>query len=296
MKPLSRTAIVVLATWIAGGPSIADSGNERRLTLRFVPQETTGSSSPTLPEGATSRSVSLAFDDARPPSEISVVGEGENDDDEVFPWRATSSVRDFAAEVFLRTAREWGVSFDKGAGLVLSVRLKRFFVSETDQPVGSSYLAEVRVAYELEEAGGNILTSGVASGSARRYGRSRNADNCNEVLSDAMKRAYANLLDQPRLQAAWLGEESSPGAEMLSDRGEARDRSSSAAVSPGALLSEVVRLQGEGLGSDILISYIRQQVLTAPLTAEDLVHWKRAGLPESVIQAALDRSAALAHP
>jgi hypothetical protein len=92
-----------------------------------------------------------------------------------------------------------------------------------------------------------------------------------------MKEAYANLLDHPDLQAAWSGK-------------EARSGSKPQPISPGALLHDLTGLMNQGFGPELLIHYVNQQVLSAPLSAQDLVEWKKAGLPESVIQAALDRS------
>jgi len=220
------------------------------------------------------------FEDARPPSEVSIVGEGTDDDDHPFPWRAANSIPDFTKEILLRTAQGWGVRFEQAADLSLVVRLTRFFVSEKDQAVGSTYAADVRISFELREPEAKILASSTASGSARRYGRKRSADNCNEVLSDAMKQAYANMFDQPALQAAWSTKEAGSGGSKLQG------------LSPAALLVEVISLRGKGLSPELLVSYVDQQVLSTPMTAEDLGEWKKADLPESVIKAALQRSAA----
>ena len=277
MNRSSSTMVLVLTISTAIGLSRADSVKERTLALQFVPQDTTGSRSPTLGEGITSRPAGLTFEDKRPPSEVALVGEGTDDDDHLFPWRSTTPIPDFAKEVFVRTVQGWGVRIEEGTDLTLVVRLTRFFVSEKDQAVGSSYTADVRVAFELKGRDGTLLSSGVASGDARRYGRKRSADNCNEVLSDAMKEAYANVFDQPGLQAAWSGK-------------EVRSSTKPQAISPSALLVELTGLKNQGFSSELLSRYINQQVLSAPLSAQDLVEWKKAGLPESVIQAALDRS------
>jgi hypothetical protein len=271
--------VLVLTIVTAIGPSSADSVKERSLTLQFAPQESAGSSSPTLGEGMNARPVGLVFEDKRPPSEAGVVGEGTDDDDHLFPWRSTTSIHEFTKEVFVRTVQGWGIRIEEGTDLILVVRLTRFFVSEKDQAVGSSYTADVRVAFELRTHDGELLSSGVASGDATRYGRKRSADNCNEVLSDAMKESYASLFDQPGLQAAWSGK-------------EVRSGTRSQAILPSALLIELTELKGQRFSSDSLIGYVNQQILSAPLSAQDMVEWKKAGIPESVIQAALDRSRA----
>lgn len=189
MNRSPSTMVCVLVFSMSIGLSSADSVKERTLALQFVPQETTGSSLPTLGEGIASRPITLTFEDKRPPSEGELVGEGTDDDDHLFPWRSTTPIPEFAREVFVRTAQGWGVQIQEGADRTLVVRLTRFFVSEKDQAVGSNYTADVRVAFELKGHDGALLSSGVASGDARRYGRKRSADNCNEVLDDGAQGA-----------------------------------------------------------------------------------------------------------
>ena len=126
---------------------------------------------------------------------------------------------------------------------------------------------------------GALLNSGVASGDARRYGKKRSAENCNEVLSDATKEAYANLFNNPGLQAAWSGE-------------IARTGTTAQTISGRALLLEVTNLKDQGFSTELIIRFINQHVLTGPLSSQELVEWKAAGLSEAVIQAALERSPA----
>ena len=88
----------------------------------------------------------------------------------------------------------------------------RFFVDESNKAVGSVYASEVKFTYTLEDGKGKRLTDGAASGSAHRYGRARSADNCNEVLSDALKEAYAEVLSDPRVEDAWVSGKSTGGS------------------------------------------------------------------------------------
>jgi hypothetical protein len=50
---------------------------------------------------------------------------------------------------------------------------------------------------------GDRLAELNSSAEANRYGRSRSAENCNEVLSDSLKEAFATALSDRKLQAAW---------------------------------------------------------------------------------------------
>ncbi|HYS04425.1 MAG TPA: serine protease [Candidatus Dormibacteraeota bacterium] len=197
--------MALIITWCMTLPLRADSVTERSLTLQFVPQESTGSSAPTLAGGMANRAVAVTFEDVRPPSEAAAVGEGTDDHDHLFPWHSTNSVMEFATEVFHRTSVAWGIQESAGADLTLALRITRFFVTEKDQAVGSTYAAEVRIGFALKDRAGAVLADGASAGSARRYGRKRSGENCNEVLSDAIKEAYANLFDNPNLQAAWSG-------------------------------------------------------------------------------------------
>ena len=61
----------------------------------------------------------------------------------------------------------------------------------------------MKLAWALKNRSGKILAQGAASGSTHRYGRAHSEDNINEVLSDALKEAFANVLDDSKLQSAW---------------------------------------------------------------------------------------------
>jgi hypothetical protein len=157
------------------------------------------------------------------------------------------------------------------------VKLVHYFVREADQAMGSSYAAEARVVFAFRTPTGNTVAEGTAAGSARRYGRKRSAENCTEVLSDAIKEAYARLLDDPGLQAAWRGKstEAAPHVE---------------GVSPAELLGELQGLKRQGFGADLLVDYVSKKTIRSPLTAGDLIQWKEAGMPEAVIRAAILRA------
>jgi hypothetical protein len=44
---------------------------------------------------------------------------------------------------------------------------------------------------------------------------------------------------------------------------------------------------GEGPEADVVAAYVRSQHLSAPLTAEEIIDWKKAGIPQQVMRAAL---------
>jgi hypothetical protein len=201
-RSVSSLTLVVLSMNALG----ASPPKDRELRLTYIPQGAEHDVSPTISAGLLTRPVKLVFEDGRPSSEQAVVGEGTDDSDRIFPWRASGPVPEYARNIFERIAVGWGIRFDDQAKVSLALRLIRFYLTEKHQFVGSSYLAEVRVAFELRAPDGTILAAGVAAGDASRYGRKGSADNCNEVLSDATRASYLRLIDNRDLQAAWSGE------------------------------------------------------------------------------------------
>jgi hypothetical protein len=52
----------------------------------------------------------------------------------------------------------------------------------------------------------------------------------------------------------------------------------------------VTTLRRQQLGTSVLVDFVSKQTLTAAFSANDLVAWKKAGVPEPVMQAALQRA------
>jgi len=51
--------------------------------------------------------------------------------------------------------------------------------------------------------------------------------------------------------------------------------------------SEILAMMQEGLGTSVIAAYVRGQRLRTRLTAEEIIDWKRSGIADEVIQAAL---------
>ena len=51
------------------------------------------------------------------------------------------------------------------------------------------------------------------------------------------------------------------------------------------LKSKVVALMQEGVGSDVIVAYVRANRPAAPLSAEEIIDWKKAGISDDVIRA-----------
>ena len=63
----------------------------------------------------------------------------------------------------------------------------------------------------------------------------------------------------------------------------------SAAVAPNALKEKLLEMSRAGVAPDVLLAYVRGQRLTRKLTAEDIIAWTKAGIPDAVIEAAASR-------
>lgn len=207
-----RFVWIVIALFISATAAARDSRKELTVNLRFAPQEGVQSNSPDLTAAALERTIALAVEDARG-GEALDIGQGTNDDDQTFPVRASTDVIAYLTDTIRQIAGGWGIKLAEKPDRTLTLRLGRFFVEESNKAVGSVYAAEVKFTYVLADASGRKLLEGAASGSAHRYGRARSADNCNEVLSDSLKEAFANIVSDPRLQEAWASGRASSGAD-----------------------------------------------------------------------------------
>jgi hypothetical protein len=242
--------------------------------LEFVPQEATGAPHPTVPSVLASQPIAVTLEDARAVEDPSIVGTWSDNDDRLYPLSATNDVLEHARTVLLMVVQAWGIEVSEDADFRLEGKLTRFFVSESDQAVGSMYRAEVGVRFSVRDKRGDAVWSGGAVGDAGRYGKSRKMRNANEVLSDALKEAYANILD----------------SEGLHRVGTVADPPLGDTISPADLLVEVVELQQRRLDPSLIIAYVQQRAIAPGFRSEDLIAWKEAGVPDAVLAAALGQA------
>jgi hypothetical protein len=283
MSRNGKSTLLVLLLVLAVSPLSAKEMGPFNITLRYSPQESVGTSVPTLTAGISDVPVRLSIEDGRTISDPAVIGDSTDDDDRVWPVRAANDLLGWADEVLLKNAGEWGIRVSDSAPLELKGTLLRFMVNESNKAVGSVYNADIRVGFRLVDAKGQTLWEGNAPGDATRYGKSRNEDNVNEVLSDAIKEAYATILGDPALQNAWLGK----GGPVASTSTPAP---AAARMTPDELLTELVKLKKQGFTPELLVDYVNQKSLASGLTADDMVKWKKEGMSQDVIQAALKRA------
>lgn len=280
-----KNALVLLLVLCAvlATPAMAKEMGPFNVTLRYAPQESTGTSVPTLMMGISDRPVKLSIADGRTIADPATIGDSTDDEDRVWPVRAASDVVAFADEVLVKNAEEWGIRVADEAPLHLSGTLLRFMVNESNKPVGAMYTADVRVGFRLQDDQGLLLWEGTAAGDASRYGKKRNQDNVNEVISDAIKEAYATALGDSALQNAWMGK-SGPVAAAAAP--------SAPGLTPDEMLAELVKLKKQGFDTALLVDFVNQKSLAGSLTSDDMVKWKDEGMPQEVIQAAMKRSGA----
>jgi hypothetical protein len=61
----------------------------------------------------------------------------------------------------------------------------------------------------------------------------------------------------------------------------------SAGLAASELKSKILVLMREGVGADVIVAYVRSNRLRAPLTAEEILDWRKSGISDAVIEAAL---------
>jgi hypothetical protein len=277
-RRFNRLALAAFSTTLlATAAGVADTAPV--LTLHFTPQEGAHASSPDIPPALLATPLAVVFKDDRHGTDAQVVGEVVEDDKSA-PVRAANDVAAFTKEVFLQVASDWGLKVIPGSPRVLEVKCIHFFVSQNHKTIGAMFASEARFIFTFTERG-RVLWEGTVSGTAHRYGK-RNDENLNEVLSDALKEAYANGVSDPALVLALSG--AGRGAAPASPPSRAEG------IAPAQLLSELVDLKKQGFTTDLMVQYVNQKTLSAEMSSKDLVQWKQSGMPPEVIKAALARS------
>jgi len=216
--------VLVIAALFPASLLARDTRKELTVNLKFVPQEGVASNSADVPPAMLDHPFELRVEDARGDSDALTIGQGTNDDDKLFPIRASTDVRSYLQETLGQMAGEWGMKTGQGGDRVLTLRVTRYFVDESNKALGSVYSAEAKLAFILADGAGKSLAEGAASGEAHRYGRARSADNCNEVLSDALKEALANTLSDAGLQRAWVSGRAAAGTSQVQPQESAEER------------------------------------------------------------------------
>lgn len=139
-----------------------------------------------------------AFKDVRDRPEL--IGENREDEDKgkIKPVTTTDDVGVFVSTHMRDLFKQAGLNtVDSNGGVIIKGEVKQFFVRET-----STYQAEVAVHLTIVGSDGATLWSGIATGDAKRFGRSYLLENYYEVLSDAVVNTVSSMLQSPDIQKA----------------------------------------------------------------------------------------------
>jgi hypothetical protein len=117
-------------------------------------------------------------------------------------------------------------------------------------------------------------------GHASTWGTSASAENYIQVFSDAMRLLSADLAGNAAFQEAWSG-----GGRKPTSAGQGSDLPP---IGSAELKAKVLTLMKQDVGTDVIVSYVRTKTVSPPLTAEEILEWKKSSIPEAVIRAALE--------
>jgi len=306
MRTTRLLGAALTAVFLAAGAIYAAS--DLVIPMKFVPTTKPGDVAAALRDGLSSRAVALSIVDERSVKTRDLVGEGTSDSDELFKIRTAGHFPSFMKASLEGRMNAWGVLFRADSNLILEIHVARYFVREKNEVVGSTFNAEVQLPFTLRDRAGTVFSEGTAMGTAKRYGRKRSGENCNEVLSDALEQAAANVVNTASLQDAWLAASPQPGphdvASLVTPMPEnpkrvvmatpggkpVAPRPAALAKTPSQLLTEVTKLRRQQMSTNVVVDYVSKQTLATAFSADDLVAWKRAGVPEPVMRAALQRA------
>jgi hypothetical protein len=190
------------------------------------------------------------------------------------PVPTENPVADFATSVFRSCLSEWNVPMSPTAELLLRGRIEILRVIEENRYHGT---AAVRF---LLESSGTVLWEGVAKGEGSTYGHSLSQENYSITVSDALRATYANLLSNTEFQNAWRGAASAVARTDPETKGRAD------------LKARVLRMMGEGISSDVIAAWLKSVKVSPPLSDEEILDWKRSGISQEIIKAALPEAKA----
>jgi hypothetical protein len=299
----------VLAGFLVLSFGAASAGDDLIIPLKFIPTTKPEKIAPVLREGISNKPIAVAIEDTRQVKTKDLIGEGTGMGDDTFRIRFAGHLPSYLKTTVQDRLATWGVQTDETSNLMLLFKVTRFHVAERHAFYGSIFTAEVQLPWTLADRAGNVFASGTAMGTGKTKGMWRNRINCEEVLADALQQATANAAGDAKLQEAWLAatpqRASAPSTAVAST--PARPNSAVAMAvpasrvnskvapatrpkTPSQLLADVTTLRRQQLGTNVLIDYVSKQTLASGFSANDLVAWKKAGVPEPVMQAALQRA------
>lgn len=286
---------VLAAAIIIAVSMVAAAGDDLVIPLKFIPTTNPAKVYPTLREGISNKPVALVIDDVRQVKSRDLIGEGTGFKDDPFRIRYAGHLPSYLKKTLMDRFGTWGFQTDEHSSLVLALKLTRFNVNERHAFYGSLFTAEVQLPWTLMDRAGHVFASGTALGTGKTKGRWRNPINCEEVLADALQQAAVTVANDVKLQEAWLAAVPQRAPEPVAVAAPVSPKppasiAGRSAKTPAQLLADVNKLRKQQLGTRVLVDFVSKQTLAAAFSANDLVAWKKAGVPEPVMQAALKRA------
>ena len=232
----------------------------------------------------TGRSVSVGVVDVRGQDDPAVVGAQKERGKILYEWKSTGPVAPAVATIVERLLRNWNVSVAAGpdADVSLALKLTRYRVDEISQTFGSDYRADVALHADLLTRGGETLGSMDATGTSHVSGVDQRASTCNQVLTSALEEALAKVVTGTSFGAT---------RELVVSPTEPAPPAAPpppGTITPLGLYNDLLRLKAGGVSDEVLVAYVKQHKLTAPLSADEILRWTNAGIPQPAIQAALE--------
>jgi hypothetical protein len=299
--------LLAFAAGVGLAAGLAVAGEDLVIPLKFIPTTKPGAVYASLQEGVSSKAIALTVLDGRAAGSRDIIGEGTGSGDDTFKIRYAGHLPGYLKTTIQDRFNAWGVLFEEASDLTLTIRVTRFAVRETHAFMNSTFTAEVQLPWVLADRAGHVFAEGTAMGNGKTKGRWRNPVNCEEVLSDALQQAAAVLLGDAKLQSAWLAAKPEPAPASMaaappaaplkpvamavpSSRVHSKTAPATLPKTPAQLLTDVTRLKRQQLGTDVLVDYVSKQTIATSFSADDLVAWKKAGVPEPVMRAAMQRA------
>jgi Uncharacterized lipoprotein len=180
--------------------SVALTASSKAKLLEHIPLHWRPTS--TLQLGTTQMTASTVtiapFTDGRDNKEV--IGENR-EDDTPRPVTTSDDVSTFVGTNIRRLFDQAGVkTVDSNGEVIIKGEVKKFFAREE-----STYKSTVEIHLTVIDQDGKTLWNGLASGEATRFGRSYQAENYYEVLSDAVVNTVSSMLQAADFRKAMSG-------------------------------------------------------------------------------------------
>ena len=231
--------------------------------------------------------LNLVIASSTPPAAQDKIGENRENEKKFVPIYAKGPVSAHVNGAIRSLLGGWGAHIGPDAKLQLEAEVVQFNVVETNR-----YHGDVKIRFALKNPSGAVLWEGLKVGATARFGRSLSEANYNETLSDSLATCVVALINDVDFRAAWSGKPrpvDPPSAAAAAPAGApSGTERSSAGLTPVEMKEKLAALQKEGFTDDLLVAFVRQTRLSSALTAEDMLDWKRSGLSQVVVKAALD--------